>query len=71
LSRAKASIPDPPTVNQVLGAIQALVPAINAFFDQVLVMDPDQAIRENHLGLVQEIASLTEDIADLSRLEGF
>jgi glycyl-tRNA synthetase beta subunit len=54
-----------------LEAIQTLVPAINVFFDQVLVMDPDPAVRENHLGLVQEIASLTEEIADLSRLEGF
>jgi glycyl-tRNA synthetase len=71
LSRAEASIPKPPTTNQVLEAIQTLVPAINAFFDQVLVMDPDPAVRENHLGLVQEIASLTEEIADLSRLEGF
>lgn len=71
LSRAEASIPKPPTTNQVLEAIQTLVPAINVFFDQVLVMDPDPAVRENHLGLVQEIASLTEEIADLSRLEGF
>ena len=71
LRRAQASIPEPPSTNQVLGAVQTLVPAINAFFDQVLVMDPDPAVRENHLGLVQEIASLTEDIADMSKLEGF
>ena len=52
-------------------AIQTLVPAINTFFDEVLVMAPDPAIRANRLGLVQEIAALPDGVADLSRLEGF
>jgi glycyl-tRNA synthetase beta subunit len=34
-------------------------------------MDPDLAIRANRLGLLQEVASLTDGIADLSKLEGF
>ncbi len=59
------------TIGEILRAIQKLVPDIDAFFDQVLVMDPDPAVRKNRLGLVQSIAALTEGVADLSRLEGF
>ena len=48
-----------------------LVPAITAFFDQVLVMDEDQAVRENRLGLLQSITSLADGVLDFTRLEGF
>jgi glycyl-tRNA synthetase beta subunit len=48
-----------------------LIPAITAFFDKVLVMAEDQAVRENRLGLLQSIAALSNGIADLSKLEGF
>lgn len=44
---------------------------INKFFDDVLVMDEDQQVRENRLALLQRIAALSEGIADLSELEGF
>jgi glycyl-tRNA synthetase beta subunit len=48
-----------------------LIPLISDFFDNVLVMDEDLALRENRLGLLQIIASFSEDILDLTRLEGF
>ena len=48
-----------------------LIPSINTFFDKVLVMADDQAVRENRLGLLQSIAALSNGVADLSRLEGF
>ncbi len=44
---------------------------INSFFEDVLVMDEDPVLRRARLALVQRIASLTDGIADLSRLEGF
>ncbi len=59
------------TVNEVLSVVETLVPAINNFFDNVLVMDEDDAVKENRLALVGKIASLTDGIADLSHLEGF
>ena len=52
-------------------ALREMVPAINGFFDEVLVMDKDTAVRENRLALLQHIANLTEGMADLSHLEGF
>jgi glycyl-tRNA synthetase len=71
LSKVRAALSDGPGIDDLLRAIQSLVPAINTFFDEVLVMDPDPALRENRLGLVQEVASLTAGVADLSKLEGF
>jgi glycyl-tRNA synthetase len=68
---AKATISEKRSIGEVLRAIQKLIPDINTFFDEVLVMDPDLAVRENRLGLVQSIAALTNNVADLSLLEGF
>ena len=48
-----------------------LIPSINAFFDKVLVIAEDEAIKQNRLALVGEIANLSTGIADLSKLEGF
>jgi glycyl-tRNA synthetase beta subunit len=52
-------------------ALHALVAPINAFFDQVLVMADDEALRRARLGLVQHIAALPDGIADLALLQGF
>lgn len=54
----------------VLG-LRQMEPAITIFFDEVLVMDEDTAVRENRLALLQHIAGLTDGLADLSQLEGF
>jgi glycyl-tRNA synthetase len=48
-----------------------MMPAINTFFDKVLVMDEDAKLRSNRLGMLQRIAALADGVADLSRLEGF
>ncbi|MBT3711891.1 MAG: glycine--tRNA ligase subunit beta, partial [Anaerolineae bacterium] len=61
----------PSTVNEALNAVVELIPAINNFFDKGLVMDEDEAVKQNRLALVGKIASLTEGLADMSHLEGF
>jgi glycyl-tRNA synthetase len=61
----------PSTVNEFLEIVTKLIPSITAFFDKVLVMAEDKAVKENRLGLLQKIASLANGIADLSKLEGF
>jgi glycyl-tRNA synthetase len=48
-----------------------LVPVINQFFDEVLVMAEDQNLRKNRLGMLQQIAFLARGVADFSQLEGF
>jgi glycyl-tRNA synthetase beta subunit len=59
------------TLDTFIASLRQMVPAITSFFDKVLVMDEDQAVRENRLALLQHIANLTRGIADLSELEGF
>ncbi|MGB8212783.1 MAG: glycine--tRNA ligase subunit beta [Anaerolineales bacterium] len=58
-------------VEALLNTVLVLIPSINTFFDKVLVMADDPAIRENRLGLLQKIAALADGVADLSKLEGF
>ncbi|MBN8656598.1 MAG: glycine--tRNA ligase subunit beta [Anaerolineae bacterium] len=61
----------PSTVDEFLEIVVKLIPSINAFFDKVLVMAEDKKVKENRLGLLQKIASLSNGIADLSALDGF
>jgi len=55
----------------VLTALDALSPAIVAFFDAVLVMSDDAGERARRLALLSAIAQLPRNVADLSLLEGF
>lgn len=61
----------PSTVDEFLEIVVKLIPAINKFFDEVLVMAEEADIRKNRLALVGQIANLSHGIADLSKLEGF
>jgi glycyl-tRNA synthetase beta subunit len=61
----------PGSVDDLLNAFTPMIPAITRFFDAVLVMADDDALRSNRLGLLQRIASLARGVADLTRLEGF
>ena len=54
-----------------VAVLRQMEPAVSHFFEAVLVMDEDQDVRENRLALLQHIANLTQNIADLSQLEGF
>jgi glycyl-tRNA synthetase len=61
----------PATVDEFLEIVAKLVPAINTFFDKVLVMTDDEKIRQNRLALVGQIADLSHGVGDMSKLEGF
>jgi glycyl-tRNA synthetase len=52
-------------------AFTPLIPHITKFFDNVLVMDEDQAVRKNRLGLLQSITRFADGVLDMTRLEGF
>lgn len=53
-----------------LAELATLRPQVDAFFDAVMVNDPDAALRANRLALLGEVAGLFGRIADLSRLPG-
>jgi glycyl-tRNA synthetase len=59
------------SVDDFLNTFTPMIPAINAFFDKVLVMAEDRTVRENRLALLQRIAAMPRGLADLSKLEGF
>jgi glycyl-tRNA synthetase len=59
------------SVDDFLDSFLPMIPTINRFFDQVLVMSEDQLQRQNRLGLLQRIAALANEVADMSKLEGF
>jgi len=44
--------------------------AIDAFFDAVLVMDEDLAVRQNRINILGELRSLFLQVADISCLQG-
>jgi glycyl-tRNA synthetase beta chain len=71
LTIAEATARAPGSVDDFLNAFTPMIPAITHFFDAVLVMADDEALRSNRLGLLQRIASLALGVADLTRLEGF
>ena len=50
--------------------LAGLRPQIDAFFDGVMVNDPDPALRANRLALLGQLHGLFAGIADLSRLPG-
>ncbi|MFQ5883292.1 MAG: DALR anticodon-binding domain-containing protein, partial [Candidatus Methylomirabilales bacterium] len=54
----------------VLKRIATLRPAVDCFFNDVLVMAEDPALRENRLALLAETASLFSRIADFRQLAG-
>jgi glycyl-tRNA synthetase len=58
-------------VDAMLTAFESMVPAVTRFFDEILVMDEDVAVRENRLGLLEAIAGLAQGRADFSQLQGF
>jgi glycyl-tRNA synthetase len=71
LSDAEAKMRAPGSVDDFLNAFLPMIPAINRFFDEVLVMDELAIHRQNRLGMLQRISALAEGVADMSRLEGF
>jgi len=53
-----------------LTLLASLRPMIDAFFNDVMVNDPDAALRANRLALVNRVRTLFSGVADLSRLPG-
>ncbi|MFN2234107.1 MAG: hypothetical protein ACK2U1_07745, partial [Anaerolineales bacterium] len=71
LEEAESAARAPGSVNDYLTTFLPMIPTIDRFFEEVLVMDEDPVKRRNLLGLLQRIASLANGVADMSKLEGF
>jgi glycyl-tRNA synthetase beta chain len=53
---------------EALALIATLRPTVDAFFDKVMVLDPDPAIRNAHLGLIDSVLRNFSGIADFSEI---
>ena len=53
---------------EALVLIATLRPVVDAFFDKVMVLDPDAALRGAHLGLIDEVLHGFSGIADFSEI---
>lgn len=71
LTAAEKAARQPGSVEDFFAVLLPLIPIINQFFDAVLVMAEDAAVRANRLGMLQRIAALASGVADFTRLEGF
>ena len=54
---------------EALRALASLRPAVDAFFDQVMVMAEDMALRHNRLALLANLSNLFLGAADISKLQ--
>jgi glycyl-tRNA synthetase beta chain len=52
-----------------MSAMAKLRPAVDAFFDKVMVNDDDAKVRENRLKLLNEIRAATRAVADFSKIQ--
>jgi glycyl-tRNA synthetase len=68
---ARAQVEPDSDADRLFTAVHPMIPAIDRFFDEVLVMHEDRALRESRLGLLQDIWTLSQGIVDVTRLEGF
>jgi glycyl-tRNA synthetase len=71
LDKAESAPRQEGSVDNFFNTFVPMIPAVNAFFDKVLVMAEDKKLQENRLALLQRIRALSEGVADLSKLEGF
>jgi len=68
--QASATSFDVGDYDAVLGVLASLRGPIDAFFDAVLVMDPDEKLRDNRLRLLNRFVALFGRFADFSELVG-
>lgn len=52
-----------------LNALAELRPAVDLFFDDVMVMVDDEALKQNRLALLQKLANTFLQVADFSRIQ--
>ena len=56
------------TMPRALMSLAAIKPAVDRFFDEVMVMVDDEVTRANRLALLERVARTMNRVADISRL---
>jgi glycyl-tRNA synthetase beta chain len=63
-----AKLRDQRAYGEARALIATLRPVVDTFFDKVMVLDPDPAVRGANLGLIDEVLRRFSDIADFSEI---
>lgn len=53
---------------QSIHLMSALAAPINRFFDEIMVMSEEEALRHNRLALLNQVVAMTQPVGDLSKL---
>lgn len=64
-----ASLIDKDEYKKVFASLAALQPAIDAYFDKVMVMCEDESLKQNRLATLKSLRNLFLSVADLSLLQ--
>ena len=67
--KVKAALADE-EYERAMAALASLRGPVDAFFDKVIVNDPDPATRELRLNLLARVRAAVHKVADFSRIEG-
>ena len=54
--------------NKALDAFASIKPLVDNLFDNVMIMDKDEAVKANRLGLLKQICDTMLTICDLSKI---
>ena len=54
---------------KLMQLLSELSPVVSSFFDDVMVMDPDEAVRNNRLALLRRCNALFKEVGDLGALK--
>ena len=68
LAEQVAKLREQRAYGEALAAIATLRPAVDKFFNKVMVLDPDPTLRGAHLGLIEEVQRSFSGIADFSEI---
>ena len=68
LSEQVAKLREQRKYGEALATIATLRPAVDKFFDKVMVLDPDPTLRGAHLGLIDGVQRSFSGIADFSEI---
>jgi glycyl-tRNA synthetase len=71
LEKAESTQRSVGSVDDFLNSFLPMIPSVDKFFVQVLVMTEDKDLQANRLGLLQRITALADGTVDMSKLEGF
>lgn len=70
LFKAISNLPETSDYAEYLNGLNGLVPEISAFFDNVLVMDEDVAVKNNRLAMLTILKEKFEKLCDFSKIQG-